>query len=163
MRRRPVSDVLNVNGVAGVDEAFVVTPAFARGDGNVAVNLVNTPYIGIEHVAQPEQEAFGVGESVAGAERGRNLERVADRKHERGPRAELVQRAKPERNETADPRILENERARVWVLALERIDDPLPELLRGRGIEPGGWERCQVVPRASHRRQQLVVDGTKDL
>ena len=44
------SDVLTVNGVAAVDEAFSVSPGFANGDGMVNVNALAIPYTGIEHV-----------------------------------------------------------------------------------------------------------------
>ncbi|HUG70264.1 MAG TPA: CHRD domain-containing protein, partial [Pirellulaceae bacterium] len=44
------SDVLIVNGAAGVDEAFTVNPGFANGDGTVEVNALVIPYTGIEHI-----------------------------------------------------------------------------------------------------------------
>jgi hypothetical protein len=44
------SDVLVVNGAAGVDESFTVTPDFASGDGTVTVNALFIPYTGVEHI-----------------------------------------------------------------------------------------------------------------
>jgi hypothetical protein len=44
------SDVLMVNGAAGVDELFTVNPGFGNGNGSVQVDALNIPYTGIEHI-----------------------------------------------------------------------------------------------------------------
>jgi len=44
------SDVLVVNGAAGVDEGFTVTPDFGNGSGTVVVNALAIPYTGVEHL-----------------------------------------------------------------------------------------------------------------
>lgn len=44
------SDVLEVNGVDGVDEAFVVSPGFNRGTGGLSVNALDIAYSGVEHL-----------------------------------------------------------------------------------------------------------------
>lgn len=44
------SDILQINGVDGVDDTFTVSPAFDPGAGTVAVNGASTSYTGIEHV-----------------------------------------------------------------------------------------------------------------
>lgn len=44
------SDVLTVLGADGTDEAFIVMPGFANGDGTVWVDMIPIDYTGVEHV-----------------------------------------------------------------------------------------------------------------
>jgi Ca2+-binding RTX toxin-like protein len=44
------SDTLTINGAAGTDETFTVNPGATRGDGEVTVDALTTPYTGIEHL-----------------------------------------------------------------------------------------------------------------
>lgn len=44
------SDVLEVNGTDGVDEAFAVSPGFNRGTGDLSVNALGIAYSGVEHL-----------------------------------------------------------------------------------------------------------------
>ena len=120
--------------------------------------------LGVEHVPQPHEAADGKLDAVTRLERLGDVQRVADRRHNQGPRSEARQRLYPEGQQAADARILDDEQPAVAELVLEDGLCLVVELVDLRRRIPPRIEGPPLVcspflQLRPGRDQDLAVDG----
>ena len=103
--------------------------------------------LGLEEVAQPQQEGLCLGEAVSLGKRGRDLQRVPDRDHgERGD-LEPSEDVLPQRHESAHPRVLDDPERLLAVGAFECLGQAFTEARGGHRREPSRLGDAEVVER----------------
>ena len=111
----------------------------------------------IQKVAQPDEQTESDRHAVTLVQGRRDFQRISVGQDIARGCTELLQNTAPEWHQTANPRVLENEEARLSELLLHRGQGTLVEFVGPGAAEPALGHRQPVVPARRSRGEQLRV------
>jgi hypothetical protein len=112
----------------------------------------------LQDIAEPQDFAVAGVQAVAAGQRGGHFRRAAHHGDDARLGAERAERLDPERQQLADPGILQDEQRRVAEFATQHLHGARPQFRGlGRG-EPGRIHRLAVAPGRAGRGEHLVVE-----
>ena len=124
------------DGEIGGDPPDRVRPVLQQaGEGQERPRCASRPELGVEEVPEPEQERDLPGEPIPEPEGFGDLDRVPREQHVTRSSAHPAEHPCPEREEPADPRILQDEQRRRPELAADGVHQLVLEA-RSRGARP---------------------------